>query len=54
MRYGTDAIVFFVEYDQGSFNAIILRLRRSLPDGMMEIQLPHDQDSALPDLTPSC
>ena len=38
MKYGTDAIVFFAEYDRDSFNTIILRLRRSLPDDMKEIQ----------------
>jgi hypothetical protein len=47
MRYGTDAIVFSVEYDRDSSNTIILRLRRSLTDDMKEIQLSQDQDSGL-------
>jgi hypothetical protein len=47
MRYGTDAIVFFAEYDRDSFHTSILRLCRSLTDDMKEIQFPHDHDSEL-------
>jgi hypothetical protein len=47
MKYGTDIIVFFAEYDRDSFHTSILRLCRSLTDDMKEIQFPHDHDSVL-------